>query len=440
MEPGKGVEIGATQGAEQRGSLDQVLSETSGRFYEIARDLQRKRPDLFNPPSRLSFDENRDTLPWPLNQKGAGLYFSNPGGKHYGFQIVWEDESGDTNQINLGTNWVDGQGPAASYTPDQPSYLQDFDKTKVRQVYYERIIGDEILSYQDGKIVDYKEGTPRKDIEPKEATSEQWNSSKDAKRLNEILDGLKKYSDSLQDSTTPREEIPKATSDGTPEPHSRFQFKDQGSAGASEEPRTLDILPGTVEEVLKTYKKNPKKFVSRQDALIQQENPYLADKFFSVPGVDKLLRLYYGIYEEASSRVGLPTPEISPQIIDTFTRLLSSKINIPVENLGTIDRFGSAEGKAWVIEELRTRIKQDGELNPDLNSFWSMAMGDIGERMKADPQFNNLSVLIPLLSLQSVIQNHQEAVHRESRYYPLPKTPVGEAPPPKESSQNSQSS
>lgn len=189
---------GIGQSLEQKSSLDSALQETSGKFWEITRELQRKKPELFNPPTSAAFEENRASLPWPLNQKGAGIYFREAGNHQYGFQIKWEDEKG-VNIINLGFDWISdlGKDPASQYKPEDPYYLQDFDETKKRNVYYERICGDEILTYANGKLSDFTAGVPMTEIPMREAAAGQWIISNDAIRLNTILDNLEKYAATL---------------------------------------------------------------------------------------------------------------------------------------------------------------------------------------------------------------------------------------------------
>lgn len=186
---------------EVRPTIEEPLQEASTRFWKIARELERKKPDLFNPPSSEKYEQNRASLPWPLNQEGAGLYFRDPGGHKYEFQLKWDDEKGG-NVVTLGYDFVKhgDRTLASDWEPQDPYYLLDFDNPeKVRSVYYERISGDDMFSYSEGYIVELDANSipdPEK-VEMKPATKGQWVISNDAIRLETILRNLKDYADSL---------------------------------------------------------------------------------------------------------------------------------------------------------------------------------------------------------------------------------------------------
>ncbi len=192
MEQGEGlIPVEPPKPPERDRSIEKELDTTFGAFRDVLKDLQQRNPGLFNPPTRDAYEANRASLPWPLDQKNAGLFFGfEEGAENDGLEITWEDENGEYNKIDLGHTKVRVKSDKLLHE-EAPKYIVE------RQAFYERMQGERVLSYSNGYMSDFTLGTPPDEIPMKTASSGQWVISNDNLRLERILEGLKQYSASL---------------------------------------------------------------------------------------------------------------------------------------------------------------------------------------------------------------------------------------------------
>lgn len=184
-------------------------------------------------------------------------------------------------------------------------------------------------------------------------------------------------------------------------------------------PSLIPPLPGAFNDVCLDYAVSPERFKVAMQSRIRTENPRIASVFRERPELSdsnlpyQWAHVYYGMFERAARQVGLPPLEVSGVIVDKYAHI--ELLTIEDQESNRSDEEIVARGKA----ALEKRKAKDRQVSPELAKFWDSVEADTQKlKDQGKSEIEILSMLLPLTTLQTLLQKQQDAYSLMGAYPP----------------------
>lgn len=178
-------------------------------------------------------------------------------------------------------------------------------------------------------------------------------------------------------------------------------------------PTLIAPIDGDFEDVYAQYLNNPEVFKTIQLHKLKTDNPEIETLFtdsFSLlsPNPDmasKWVHVYYGMFDKAARRIGLP-----PLMISEKTTLEAIKIN----NFKSITAIANHTAEDFIdtaTKDFETRKQRDAQLSPELAKFWQSVENDLNRLDEEDENYTleeSLIDLYPVMYVQALLQRQQD--------------------------------
>jgi len=174
-------------------------------------------------------------------------------------------------------------------------------------------------------------------------------------------------------------------------------------------PSLIPPLPGAFDDVSFDYFINPEGFKVAMQFRMETDNPALLGFFQDSPLLsdcdlaEKWTHIYYGMFESAAKKQGLPPLNIPGELVNRYARTqslmgMNGLVNDAV--LETIEKIKA---------DLEKRKTRDRELSPELAKFWDMIEDEMQTlRDEGRGEGDILNLLLPVSTIQALLQRQQD--------------------------------
>ena len=170
-------------------------------------------------------------------------------------------------------------------------------------------------------------------------------------------------------------------------------------------PSLIPPLPGAFDDTFFDYFINPDGFKVAMQFRMETDNPALIGMLEESPFLPdsdlpyKWACIYYGMFERAAKKQGLPPLNIPAEAVIRYTK---TQALVGMSGLAN-------EAIAKEIDEWERRKTRDRELSPELAKFWDFVESDIlSVREEERSESYVLNLLLPVTTIQTLLQRQQD--------------------------------